>query len=93
MTSCRIGTRVVRGPDWHFQDEDGGEGCVGTVVEIRAGDPDTSSGKATEEAQNSEQAPAGHVVQWDTGGRRTYESSEVKGYRNLRIYDTFTAGT
>jgi len=27
----REGDRVVRGPDWHFGDEDGGHGCIGTV--------------------------------------------------------------
>ena len=26
--------RVVRGPDWCWEDQDGGEGCVGTVVEV-----------------------------------------------------------
>ena len=27
-----VGLRVVRGPDWKWGDQDGGEGCVGTVV-------------------------------------------------------------
>ncbi|XP_038061716.1 E3 ubiquitin-protein ligase MIB2-like [Patiria miniata] len=27
-----IGVRVVRGPDWKWGDQDGGKGCVGTVV-------------------------------------------------------------
>ena len=26
--------RVVRGPDWRWGDQDGGEGCVGTVVKV-----------------------------------------------------------
>ena len=29
-----IGLRVVRGPDWEWGDQDGGEGHVGTVVEL-----------------------------------------------------------
>ena len=29
--------RVVRGPDWCWGDQDGGEGCVGTVVEVEEG--------------------------------------------------------
>ncbi|CAG0898529.1 unnamed protein product [Darwinula stevensoni] len=29
-----VGIRVVRGPDWEWGDQDGGEGFVGTVVEI-----------------------------------------------------------
>ena len=28
-----LGLRVVRGPDWEWGDQDGGEGHVGTVVE------------------------------------------------------------
>ena len=28
-----VGLRVVRGPDWEWGDQDGGEGHVGTVVE------------------------------------------------------------
>ena len=27
------GLRVVRGPDWKWDNQDGGEGCVGTVVD------------------------------------------------------------
>ena len=29
-----LGLRVVRGPDWRWEDQDGGEGCVGTVAEL-----------------------------------------------------------
>lgn len=29
-----VGTRVVRGPDWKWGNQDEGEGHVGTVVEI-----------------------------------------------------------
>ena len=29
-----VGLRVVRGPDWEWGDQDGGEGHVGTVVEV-----------------------------------------------------------
>ena len=28
------GLRVIRGPDWNLDDDDGGEGHVGTVVEV-----------------------------------------------------------
>ncbi|XP_022099973.1 E3 ubiquitin-protein ligase MIB1-like [Acanthaster planci] len=31
-----IGARVVRGPDWKWGDQDGGSGCVGTVVPAQA---------------------------------------------------------
>lgn len=32
-----MGLRVVRGPDWEWEDQDGGEGFVGTVVELEEG--------------------------------------------------------
>ncbi|XP_038069488.1 E3 ubiquitin-protein ligase MIB1-like [Patiria miniata] len=32
------GVRVVRGPDWEWGDQDGGKGCVGTVVPAQAKD-------------------------------------------------------
>jgi len=30
-----VGLRVVRGPDWKWGDQDGGEGSVGTVVGVK----------------------------------------------------------
>ena len=32
--AVQVGLRVVRGPDWEWGDQDGGEGHVGTVVEV-----------------------------------------------------------
>ena len=32
-----IGLRVVRGPDWEWGDQDGGEGFVGTVAGLEEG--------------------------------------------------------
>ena len=32
-----LGLRVVRGPDWEWGDQDGGEGYVGTVAEMEEG--------------------------------------------------------
>ncbi len=29
-----VGLRVVRGPDWEWDTQDGGEGFVGTVIDI-----------------------------------------------------------
>ena len=51
-----VGLRVVRGPQWEWEDQDGGEGNVGTVV-------------ATE-ARSSRHRFA--VVQWDSGERFRY---------------------
>ena len=31
---AEVGVRVVRGPDWQWEDQDGGEGFCGTVVEV-----------------------------------------------------------
>lgn len=30
----QVGLRVARGPDWKWGDQDGGEGCLGTVAEL-----------------------------------------------------------
>ncbi len=32
-----LGLRVVRGPDWKWGEQDGGEGHLGTVVEVDPG--------------------------------------------------------
>ena len=32
-----LGLRVVRGPDWEWGDQDGGEGFVGTVAGLEEG--------------------------------------------------------
>ena len=37
MADPALGLRVVRGPDWEWGDQDGGEGFVGTVAEITEG--------------------------------------------------------
>ena len=34
LASISVGSRVVRGPDWSWGDQDGGLGHVGTVVTI-----------------------------------------------------------
>ena len=35
--SVVLGVRVVRGPDWEWGDQDGGEGFVGTVAGLEEG--------------------------------------------------------
>ena len=52
-----VGLRVVRGPDWKWAEQDGGEGFVGTVVEIGKPGSPTSPDKTV-------------VVQWDGGNRQ-----------------------
>ena len=34
MATNLLGTRVVRGQDWTWGNQDGGEGSVGTVVQV-----------------------------------------------------------
>ena len=71
------GFRVVRGPDWEWGDQDGGEGHVGTVVEV--GEPSVGDGGRAV------------VVQWDSGERSRYRAGEVGKY-DLRVIDSGPAG-
>lgn len=72
-----VGLRVVRGPDWEWSDQDGGEGHVGTVVEV--GEPLGSDGSRAV------------VVQWDCGERSRYRCG-VDGKYDLRVLDSAPAG-
>ena len=71
-----LGFRVVRGPDWEWGDQDGGEGHVGTVVEV--GQP---SNEGTESV----------VVQWDCGERCKYRCGQDGKY-DLRVLDSAPTG-
>ena len=71
-----LGLRVVRGPDWEWREQDGGEGHVGTVVEV--GEKSGSSGRAV-------------VVQWDCGERSKYRCG-VEGKYDLRVLDSAPTG-
>ena len=71
-----LGLRVVRGPDWEWREQDGGEGHVGTVVEV--GEISGSRGRAV-------------VVQWDCGERSKYRCG-VDGKYDLRVLDSAPTG-
>ncbi len=73
-----VGLRVVRGPDWKWQVQDGGEGHVGTVVEI--GKPG-----------NSNTPDKTVVVQWDSGFRTNYRVG-YQGSYDLVIFSNSTIG-
>lgn len=74
-----LGLRVVRGPDWEWGNQDGGEGCVGTVALLTGSEEDGhTSGKAV-------------VVQWDAGNRCNYRCG-VEGKYDLLVYDTAQIG-
>ena len=51
--------RVVRGPNWKSKTEDGGDGHLGTVVEVK------------QPSDDSKVLPV-VVVQWDNGNRHEY---------------------
>ncbi|XP_071451950.1 E3 ubiquitin-protein ligase MIB2 [Hetaerina americana] len=73
-----VGVRVVRGPHWKWGNQDGGEGHVGTIVELgRAGSP-TSPDKTV-------------VVLWDSGTRTNYRVGYQRAY-DLRVVDNAPAG-
>ena len=56
------GLRVVRGPDWKWLDQDGGEGHVGTVLEV----------------SKSEKGGETVLVQWDSGEQHRYRCARGK---------------
>lgn len=70
--------RVVRGPDWEWGNQDGGEGFVGTVVKI--GRPGS-----TISPENTV------VVIWDTGIETNYRVGYDGSY-DLRLLDNAPAG-
>ncbi len=68
MPSLR-GLRVVRGPDWKWGDQDGGEGYTGTVIN----------------SFYSEKPGARSItVLWDTGIKGQYRGGP-KGFHDLRV--------
>ncbi|KAK2175091.1 hypothetical protein NP493_753g01042 [Ridgeia piscesae] len=73
-----VGIRVVRGPDWKWSNQDGGEGHTGTVVEIgKSGNNNTPSKTV--------------VVQWDSGFRTNYRVG-YQGAYDLRVFDNGPVG-
>ena len=75
------GLRVVRGPDWKWDDQDGGEGCLGTVAEA----------PATAHTQAATGSDGVVVVQWDAGNRCNYRCG-MDGKYDLRVYDSAPTG-
>ena len=77
----KVGLRVVRGPDWKWGNQDGGEGQLGTVVDVK-----------TEETPGEGHATARAVmVQWDNGSRCNYRCG-IQGQYDLRVFDNGPIG-
>lgn len=72
------GCRVVRGPDWKWGNQDGGEGHVGTVVVVGRSGSVSSPDKTV-------------VVQWD-GGTRTNYRCGYQGAFDLCLLDNGPIG-
>ncbi|KAL1116546.1 hypothetical protein AAG570_005018 [Ranatra chinensis] len=73
-----VGCRVVRGPDWVWGEQDGGEGHCGTLFQV--GRP------------GSKQSPDKTVVViWDTGRETNYRVGYNNAY-DLRLLDNAPAG-
>ena len=103
MADVVVDLRVVRGPDWDRGDEDGGEGHLGTVVEVHGPSAPTASGQASSETDaespsfsESEQTRGEErcrvTVQWDSGHRGRYHCGEGDKY-HLRVFDSAQTGT
>ena len=78
MAMKLLGTRVVRGRDWKWENQDGGEGCVGTLVQ-------TGQDK---KSPFTEQLVS---VQWDCGTKANYRAG-VDGKYDLRVFDSSNQG-
>ena len=84
------GLRVVRGPDWKWGDQDGGEGSVGTVIGIIGGtnDPEKLSNDliTTIESTGPELGRAAAVIHvaWDCGTKGDYRAG-LNGAYDLRV--------
>ena len=63
------GVRVVRGPDWRYGDQDGGEGHAGTVIDS---------------SDLNHFGPKTVTVIWDTGVKALYRT-DPEGSYDLRV--------
>lgn len=78
-STLRVGVRVVRGAHWPSDDivSDGGEGFVGTVVEVGR--------NSTRVHENTA------VIQWDMGTREVYRAG-YDGHFDLCVLDSSSVG-
>ncbi|XP_011307675.1 E3 ubiquitin-protein ligase MIB2 [Fopius arisanus] len=86
-----VGLRVVRGPDWKWTDQDGGEGHAGTVVEIGKSPLAPVNGTTTASSSTDKTPDKTVIVQWDYGSRSNYRIG-YQGYYDLLVFDNAAAG-
>ena len=67
--SSLVGLRVVRGPDWKWGEQDGGEGTIGTVTSL---------------CTATESRPGTVTVNWDSGSTGQYRGGPENCY-DLRV--------
>lgn len=79
-----LGVRVVRGPDWEWNDQDGGEGHAGTVVEV--GMPPSYRNPDSNPTPCSKTSYKTVIVQWDHGSRWNYRIG-YQGCYDLLVFD------
>ncbi|XP_012288301.1 E3 ubiquitin-protein ligase MIB2 [Orussus abietinus] len=84
-----VGLRVVRGQDWKWGNQDGGEGHAGTVIEI--GKPPSSGNSGTNANPVDKTPDKTVIVQWDYGSRSNYRIG-YHGAFDLLIFDNAAAG-
>lgn len=80
-----VGTRVVRGPDWRWRDEDGGEGHAGTVVKVKG---PRSLIKLPGSTAAEEKCV---TVIWDNGEEHEHRAGK-DGAFDLRVLDNAPCG-
>ncbi|KAK8775843.1 hypothetical protein V5799_030813 [Amblyomma americanum] len=80
-TSARVGQRVVRGPAWKWENQDGGDGHVGTLVVVE------------QPWMDEEQEGASFCVRvlWDGGVIGNYRASHMREC-DLRLFDSGPVG-
>uniref|UniRef100_A0A8D9BP54 RING-type E3 ubiquitin transferase n=1 Tax=Cacopsylla melanoneura TaxID=428564 RepID=A0A8D9BP54_9HEMI len=76
MINIEVGLRVLRGPNWKWADEDGGEGGLGTVVAVKP---------------TGHQVNVVSVI-WDVGNKSSCYRVGSENAFDLRVYDSGPAG-
>ncbi|XP_015600108.1 E3 ubiquitin-protein ligase MIB2 [Cephus cinctus] len=84
-----VGLRVVRGQDWKWGDQDGGEGHAGTVVEIGKPPVPGNSGSSSNSTDKTPDKTV--IVQWDHGSRSNYRVG-YQGAYDILVFDNAAAG-